>query len=112
MIKGYIGTYLISVLIASYSQILLKISAGKTYKKNIYEWLNPIVIAAYSIFFLSMVLTNYALRGIEYKYSAIIESLGYLFILILSRSILKERMSKKKVIGNLIIIVGIIIYTL
>ena len=112
MIKGFVGIYLISVFIASCSQILLKISANKTYQKRIYEWLNPIVISAYSIFFLSMLLTNYALREVEYKYSASIESLGYLFILVLSTIILKERITKKKVMGNLIIIIGIMIYTL
>ena len=40
----------------------------------------------------------------------IIESLGYIFVMILSNRILKEKITKKKLIGNLLILIGIIIY--
>ena len=59
MIK-YIAIWMFSVIISSFSQVLLKIAANKTYKDRIREYLNPIVIAAYGIFFASTLLTMYA----------------------------------------------------
>ena len=74
--------------------------------------LNPLVLSAYFILVISLLLTTLALRGVPYKYSAVVESLGYIFILILSVLILKEKISKRHILGNLIIIFGIIIFTL
>jgi small multidrug resistance pump len=50
------------------------------------------------------------LKGVPYKNEPIIESLGYIFVMILSNRILKEKITKKKLIGNLLILIGIIIY--
>lgn len=47
----YIGIWMFSVLISSFSQVLLKIAANKKYDSRIKEYLNPIVITAYGIFF-------------------------------------------------------------
>ena len=49
--------FLVSVFISSVSQILLKKSADKTYDSKIKEYLNPLVIAAYGMFFCSMLIT-------------------------------------------------------
>lgn len=38
---------ILSVVVASFSQILLKKSAQKTYRSIIYEYLNPYVICGY-----------------------------------------------------------------
>lgn len=112
MNSSYVLIYLISVLIASFSQIMLKKSAKKVYNRKVFEIVNPVVIGAYSLFMLSMLLTTFALRGVDYKYSGVIESVGYIFILVLSILILKEKATKKKIWGNIIIIIGIIIFTL
>ena len=68
-----------------------------------------IVIAVYT---LSTVLVILGLRGVPYKNEPIIESLGYIFVMILSNLILGEKITKKKIIGNLLILSGIIIYYL
>lgn len=60
----------------------------------------------------STVLVILGLKGVPYKNEPIIESLGYIFVMILSNLILGERISKKKIIGNLLILSGIIIYYL
>lgn len=109
---NYLLLYTFSVFIASFSQVLLKKSASKRYANKIYEMLNPLVLSAYFILVISLLLTTLALRGVPYKYSAVVESLGYIFILILSVLILKEKISKRHILGNLIIIFGIIIFTL
>lgn len=111
MINKYIFLLLFSVFIASCSQILLKISANKVYKNKIYEYLNPYVILAYTVFFISTIITVISYKGIELKYGAVIETSGYVFILVLSKIILNEKINKKKVIGIMLIILGIFIFT-
>lgn len=112
MISRYILIYLFSVFISSISQILLKKSARIKYDKRIREYLNVKVITAYSIFVISTILTILALRGVPLKSAPIISSFSYIYILILGRLILKERITKKKLMGNILIIIGIIIFHL
>lgn len=102
---------LFSVFIASCSQILLKISANKKKKSRLHEYLNFHVITAYAIFFTSTILTVLAYKGVELKYGAVIEAAGYVFILFMGRLILKEKITRNKILGIMLIIIGIIIFT-
>lgn len=101
---------MVSVLVASISQILLKISANKEHKNIIKEYLNPHVILGYILLFASTILTILALKGMELKNLPIIEASGYIYVLIFSALVLKEKITKKKIIGNIIIILGIIVF--
>lgn len=108
MIK-YICIFLISVFISSVSQILLKKSANKNYKSIIYEYLNPQVIIAYSIFFCSSLLTILAYKYVPLSMGPILESSGYIFVTVLGYYYLHEKISKKKWVGMFCILVGILI---
>lgn len=94
------------------SQILLKQSADKTYRHPIFEYLNPRVIVAYFLFFGVLILNTYAYTKVDMKYGPVLDTFVYVFVLFLSYFILKEKISKGKLLGNLIIIAGIILYTL
>jgi drug/metabolite transporter (DMT)-like permease len=94
------------------SQILLKQSADKTYRHPILEYLNPRVILAYFFFFGVLLLNTYAYTKVDMKYGPVLDTFVYVFVLFLSYCILKEKISKGKLIGNFIIIAGIILYTL
>lgn len=59
----FILVFLVSVLISSISQIILKKSAARKYDSLIKEYLNVRVIGAYAMFFLSTLLTMYAYTG-------------------------------------------------
>ena len=59
---------------------------------------------------LSTVLVVLGLKGVPYKNEPIIESLGYLFVMILSNRLLGEKITKKKVLGNALILIGIAVY--
>lgn len=111
MINKYVILLIFSVFISSYSQIILKISANKEYKSRLYEYLNPYVISAYLIFFASTIITVLSYKGIELKYGAVIQSIGYIFVLILNKIILKQKITKNKVYGIVMIIIGIFIFT-
>lgn len=100
------GTFLSAV-----SQILLKQSANKKYKHFIFEYLNWRVIAAYTLFFGVLFLNTYCYTKVDMRFGAVLDTAAYVFVLFLSRWILKEKITKGKLIGNLIIVLGIIIYT-
>ena len=97
---------ILSVVVASFSQILLKKSAQKTYRSIIYEYLNPYVICGYGMMFLSMFLTIIAYSGMDFTNVQIVEATGYIMvlhviILVLSRDL-----------GMALIFAGIAVYYL
>lgn len=111
MVKYYFIA-IFSGMLSSFSQVLLKKSAGRQESSVVKQYLNPYVIGGYAITALCMVLMIVAFRGMPYKYGAVLESLTYLYIMVLSRIFIGEKLTKKKVIGNLIIVTGVIIFSL
>lgn len=103
----YILLIILSVLIASYSQILLKKGAME---KNIY--INKYTIIGYSLMLISTLFTLYAYKGVNLSLSQMLQSLSFVFVMIFSYFLLKEKITKKMVIGVLFILLGIIIYSL
>ena len=100
------------VFISSISQILLKKSANKKHGSFVKEYLNPIVIVSYFIFFIATLMSVYAYKGIPLSMGPILDSSGYIFVTILSAIFLKEKPTVKKIIALVIIIAGIVIYSL
>ena len=93
-----------SVIVASLSQILLKKSASKAYTSVIREYLNAYVIIGYGMMVLSTLLTVGGYAG------AVIESLGFVLVMILSRLVFGEKITKKKILGNVLILLGIFVF--
>lgn len=108
----YIIIFLISVFISSISQIVLKKSANKSYDSKLKEYLNPMVIGSYTIFFTSTLLTIFAYRGVPLSFGPILESTGYVYISVLGLLFLKEKLTFKKLCGNILIIIGILVFYL
>ena len=100
------------VFVSSIAQILLKNSAKIERESFIKEYLNRLVVIGYLMLFASMCIGIIAYRVVPLKYGAIIESLGYLFVMLLSAGFLKEKITRRKLIGNVIIILGIVIFSL
>ncbi len=105
----YIFIFVSAVFISSVSQILLKKSAGKQYAGFIKEYLNPLVIIAYGLFFAATLITLYAYKVIPLSLGPILESSGYLWVSLLSFIFLKEKIRKMKMLGILVILIGIFI---
>ncbi len=108
----YVLLFLFGVLISNFAQVILKLSANQQHKNIAAEYLNSKVIGAYAIFFIAAFINVIALKGIYTKEAPILEATGYIFILIMGRIFLKEKITKKKLIGNLIIIIGMIIFNM
>ena len=111
-IDAYWMMLLLSVVIASFSQILLKKSAKKHYDSFIKEYLNPYVIIGYGMMVISTILTIFAYKGVAYKNGPVIESLGYILVMFLSFLFFNEKITKKKVMGNVLILIGIFVFYL
>ena len=94
------------------SQVLLKQSAEIKYKSAIFEYLNWRVIVAYGIFFSVLLLNTYCYTKVDMRFGPVIDTAAYVFVLFFSWAILKEKITKGKLLGNLIIVIGILIYTL
>ena len=101
-----------SVLISAISQIMLKKATMKKYKSMLFEYLNPLVIFAYGLFFLSTLLTMFALRYVPLSMAPILESTSYIFVSVMGYFFLKERFPKKKLIGILVILVGLLVFSM
>ena len=102
---------ILGVLISSVSQVLLKKSALKEHKGFVREYLNPYVIGAYCLFVLATFMTIYAFKGIPLSYGPILESTGYFFITVFGIIFFKERLNIRKITGILLILLGIVIYS-
>lgn len=111
MVIIFSGVFLCSVLISSISQILLKKSADRTYDSRLKEYLNPLVIIAYIMFFCSMMITMYCYKYVDVSAGPIFESAGYVFVGILGFIFLKEKFTVKKTIGMILILLGIVVFS-
>lgn len=112
MINKGVLIILFSIFLTSISQILLKLSSDKKYNHKIREYLNFYVIFSYSMFFITMLLNTFALKFIDMKSIQVFMALSYGIVLVLSKLILKEEITKNKLIGNIIIIMGVIIFNI
>lgn len=110
MVK-YILIFVISILLASVSQILLKKSANITRTSKIKEYLNIYVITAYLILFISTILTLIAYKQVKLSTGVVIETISYILVPILSFFILKEKIKKNQIIGISLIIIGIMVFS-
>ena len=107
----YVASALVSGVLSAFAQVLLKKAALQD-RGGLRDYLNPWVIGGYGITFLCMVLMILAYKGLPFKYGAILESLSYFYIMIFSRLFFQETLTFKRVIGNMFIIAGAIVFSL
>jgi multidrug transporter EmrE-like cation transporter len=101
---------LCGITIASFSQILLKTSANIKYDGFWQQYLNKRVIAGYLLLVVSTLFSIIAYSGMDYKFGQAFESVGLVLVTVFSCFILKEKISKKKVVGIIMIIAGILVF--
>lgn len=109
MMTAFIAIFIAASLISAFSQILLKKAAATTYSSWIYEYLNVKVISAYAIFFIATLLTVYCYKIIPLSLGAMLEASGYVFVTILGRIMLGEKVSKQKMAGMALVILGVVV---
>ena len=100
--------FVFSVFIASCSQILLK----KGSKKQISLFFNIYTISGYAILIISTLCSALAYKNINLSFGILLESLSYIFVPVLSYKLLNEKINKRRILGMVIIITGIIVFSL
>lgn len=100
---------LTGTFIASCSQIILKKAAEKEYPSKIAEYMNPMVIGAYFFFFGASLCSVLGYKVVPLSIGPILEATGYIWVAILGKIFLSEKIGAKKALGLVIIIIGIIV---
>lgn len=104
---------ILGIFSCSFSQLFLKKSANREHKSKLFEVVNPLVILAYAVFICSLLVNIWAMsKGVQLKEMAMLESLGYIFVPLLSWLVLRETITRRTVIAIIIIISGIIVFYL
>ncbi len=112
-INWWILLIALSATVASFAQVLLKKSANEKHKNVLEEYLNWKVICGYGLMFVGMFLTIIAYsKGVQYKNGPIMESIGNIWVVILSYLFFREPITRNKVLGNALILAGIVIFYL
>ena len=106
MIKGVL-IYLITPLVSAFSQLLLKKAADDRSLTGIRFYLNGRVILAYGLLMLCMALNVVAQMWVGLTLVGVLEALSYVYVMLLSRRFLKEKITRRRLIGNLVIVLGV-----
>lgn len=99
------------IIINGIAQVMLKRGA-RSDGTFLSAYLNRSTITGYALFLAVVVLSTFALLGMELKMLYAIASLNYAMVLLLSWLILKESLTRNKVIGAGLIVAGIILFNL
>lgn len=97
------------VILTACAQILLKIGASKE-GRWISGYLNYSTFAGYTVFAVVTVLGVYAMQVIELKIATAWTGATYALVAIAAAVILKERLSKRRIFGPVLIVTGIIFF--
>lgn len=102
---------LLGTFLGALSQVLLKKAANKNYSSKIREYLNPAVIGAYTVFFVTTLINIYAYRGLPLSVGPILETTSYIYVTFFGVTIFSEEVTRKKAVALLFIVGGIVIYS-
>ena len=103
---------LFGTFISAVSQVMLKKAAMKQYDSPIQEYLNPLVIGAYTIFVLATLCSILAYRVIPLSLGPVLESTSYIYVTIFGVTIFHEKLNSGKTAALILIIAGILIFSL
>ena len=108
----YVCLLLLGTFLASISQVMLKKAALRNYENKLREYLNPLVIIAYIVFFGTTFLSILAYRGIPLSMGPVLEATSYIYVTIFGVTIFKEKLNKRKILALALIVGGILVYSL
>lgn len=109
---SYAAVLLLGVFLSAISQVMLKKAAMRQYSSRLREYLNPLVIIAYTIFVGTTFLSIYAYKGIPLSMGPVLEATSYIYVTIFGVTIFHEKMNLKKLAALALIIAGILVYSL
>ena len=107
----FILLILAAFFLSSVSQAMLKKAAEKKYESTVKEYLNPLVISAYILFFVTTLMAIISYRGIPLSLGGVLESTSYIYVTIFGVKFFGEKVNLRKILALILIIAGICIYS-
>ncbi len=101
-----------ALIIAAFAQIMLKRAANVKRSSPIEDYLNPTVIAAYFLMFITTFITIYSYKVLPLSLGAVLGSMSYIYVTVLSVRLLNEKITRRKIFALALIIVGVIVFSL
>jgi uncharacterized membrane protein len=109
----YILFVFAAVILGAISQILLKKGAQQAHGSMLREYLNPWVLGGYALLVIATLLNVVAFSGgIELKSAAVLETFGFVLVMLLCKVLFHEKITQHKLIGNAMIVLGILVFYL
>ncbi|MBQ1305390.1 MAG: EamA family transporter [Erysipelotrichales bacterium] len=102
----------LTIAVSALLQVPLKKAAQNPKYKGIHYYLNPIVIAVYGSFFAITIITTFLFKYVDLTLSTILYKTEYIFITVFSVLFLKEKITKRKLLGFIVILCGVLSYAL
>ncbi|MDD3628549.1 MAG: EamA family transporter [Candidatus Humimicrobiaceae bacterium] len=114
MFYFYIFLAIVIQFLVALAQVILKIGARQIdFKKPIYYNLkNKYLVISVFLFILDPILSIITMRVVDFSDFYSFTALGYFFIMMFSWLILKEDIDRRRIIGNLLVIAGVLIFNL
>lgn len=108
-----VAMFLAAVFIASAGQLLMKMGALRGRSGSLLRsFLDPLTVAGYTLMLGSTVVATIALKTLPLHFTVSLQPIGYIIIIVLSATILRERMRRHHLWGMLLILVGIVIFNM
>ena len=112
MTIGYIVLAFFSSFLAASGQVLLKFGALKFGEGSLWRhYINYYVIGAYTLFGAVTIINVKIFSSLLLSFASIMVAFSYILVVILGRFVLKERLSNKKIMGIIVTILGMIVYS-
>lgn len=105
-----IGLFILGLLLSAFSHVPMKLSAKVKYKNRIAEYMNPLVIFAYFLCTMTTVCTVIAYRVVPLSLGGVLSTLEYIFVAIIGFVFFKEHISRRKMLGLVLIVIGALVY--
>jgi len=114
MMAYYILLAVFIQFLVAYGQYHLKVGSRRLdLKKNLaFNIKNWNLVFAIILFLLITVLSIVTMRFMEFSIFYSFSALNYLFIMFFSWKILKEKFDRLRILGNVLVVVGVIIFNL
>ena len=114
MMAYYILLAVFIQFLVAYGQYHLKVGSRRLDLKKdlVFNIKNWNLIIAIILFLTTTVLSIITMRFMEFSIFYSFTALNYLFIMFLSWKILKEKFDRLRILGNVLVIVGVIIFNL
>jgi drug/metabolite transporter (DMT)-like permease len=114
MLYFYIFLAVVVQFLVALAQVILKIGARQLDFKNpiIHNFKNKYLIISICLFVLVPVLSIISMRVVDFSDFYSFTALSYFFIMLFSWKVLREDMDKIRIIGNILVIVGVVIFNL